>query len=191
MKKIMEVGQKMDKKALGIFGLFILLTVTFIQARPTVPTTNSPIQYNAIVCKKLLSPSGELIQDLGCDKNVITNDGLDHIKYLLGQGVSSGAVDYIALGNGTAPTQSSTDLNSEITNCGLSRAQGTFVNNGVGNWSIFKTFTSTCNNVPVNTTALFNATTGGIIFAGDNFTTVNMQNGYQLQIYWTIWTQEG
>ena len=129
--------------------------------------------------------------EIGCDSNVITNDGLNHIKYLIGSGVSSGAVDYIALGNGTAPTQSSTNLSGEITNCGLSRSQGTYLSNGVGNWSIYKTFTSTCNNVVVNTTALFNATSGGIIFAGDNFTDVNMQNGYQIQIYWTIWTIEG
>ena len=180
----------------GQFDLstFVIFIITpghfFVYERPVTPTVNSGINYVGIRCMKLISPTGEILMD-ECDNNVITNDGLNHIKYLIGSGVSSGAVDYIALGNGTAPTTSSTNLSEEITNCGLSRSQGTYLSNGVGNWSIYKTFTSTCNNVVVNTTALFNATSGGIIFAGDNFTDVNMQNGYQIQIYWTIWTIEG
>jgi len=149
----------------------------------------SPLNYGAVVCIKIIRADGT-IEDVGCSGNVVTEAGLNHIKYLVGEGASSEAVKYLALGNGSAPTISSTYLDNEITNCGLARAEGTYTSNGVGNWTRSKTWTCTCDGVYVNTTALFNATSGGTMFAGYSFSTRILYENDQLQESWTIWISE-
>ncbi|MCD6572260.1 MAG: hypothetical protein J7K62_03210 [Thermoplasmata archaeon] len=173
--------------ALVVFSFPIIISVDNLGSSGNQIT--SPINYKATVCVRILRADGT-IDNVGCSSNVITESGLNHIKYLLGTGISSDAVKYIALGNGTAPTSTSTSLNNEITNCGLTRAEGTYTSNGVGNWNISKTWTSTCDGVPINTTALFNASSGGTIFAGHNFGTRIVYSNDQIQINWNIAVSE-
>jgi len=172
----------------GTVFLLALMLLPAIYGPAPATTSTAPIDYHAVVCKKVIRADGT-VEDLGCDHNVITNVGLDHIKYLLGTGITSEACKYIALGNGTAPTSTSTSLDAEITVCGLTRTAGSYTSNGVGNWTISNTWTSTCDGIAVNTTALFNATSAGTMFAGDSFTTSTLNTNDQIQVSWTIWVQ--
>lgn len=97
---------------------------------------------------------------------------------------------HIALGNGTAPTTASTDLNVEITTCGLTAAEGTISDNANGNWSVSHTFTvaGCAAGISVNSSALKSTTAGATIdyLSGASFGRVlNLENDDQLTINWT------
>jgi len=120
--------------------------------------------------------------------NTFVDAGKNWTRDCIGQGICGAtAFKYIAVGNTTAPTSSSTSLAGEIADCGLARASGTYATIGTGNWSITYLWTSSCNNEAVNTTALFNASSTGTMFMGDSFTTVTLQNTHQLNITITQW----
>jgi hypothetical protein len=101
-----------------------------------------------------------------------------------------GAVNVIGVANNTV-TQAATDtvLQGEWTTCNMGRATGTYVEEtgSYGNWTIVNTFTSSCDNVRVNATGLYNNTVGNWLFAEDTFTNVDLQTNDQLQITWYIW----
>jgi len=154
----------------------------------TQPTTNtgtetdSVITYHSNVC---VSKNGKL---LSCQSNLLTNDGKDYIRELLGAGSADGAAKYIAVGNGTNTSLTDSTLDAEITTCGLARTTGTYTaSGGNGNWTLSKTFDSTCVLSVVNTTALFNASSGGTLFSGTNFTSASLQSGDQLAITWNVY----
>jgi len=179
LKKLLAVG------GLGALALLVLAALAIPAEESTPGTAHFGIRGQ--ITKAIYDENGNLIS-LETKPNVITNAGLDHIKYLVGQGLSSDAVIYIALGNGTSPTATSTTLDNEWTTCGLSRTAGTFYSNGVGNWTISASWTSTCDGAAVNTTAIFNATSGGTMFAGDTFSSTDTLNkNYQLVLNWTFW----
>jgi hypothetical protein len=174
----MEVD-KMDKKksALVLLAIISVIAVSLFQG-------DKGIRINSQVC---IYKNGQLID---CKHNVITNAGKNATRDRLGTPGSLNAFQYLALGNGTAPTATDTSLNSEITNCGLARALSTvYVLTTTGNWTLSKTWTFTCSTaVPVNTTAIFNDTASGIMFAGTSFTTATLStSGDQLTINYTIW----
>lgn len=128
-------------------------------------------------------------------ENVITTCsgcGLDHIKLLMGLGANS-PVKYLALGNGTVPTASSTTLNNEQTDCGLARATGNYYDLGVGYWEINTTFTFNCSvSRVVNTTANFNASSTGTLYAGGTISTITFTtNGDQLKLRHNFTIVEG
>lgn len=82
---------------------------------------------------------------------------------------------YLTLGNGTAPTPSSTTLDSEWASCGLSPSSASITDNGDGNWTLEHTWTASCGTdatpIKVNTTAIWsnNAGTNIDYFAGTDF----------------------
>ena len=122
------------------------------------------------------------------DSNLITTVGLNHIKYLVGEGQGTNAMKYIALGNGTDPEAGSTELSGEWASCGLSRATGNYYSNGDGNWTISASFTANEDGCKVNTTAVFNDTSGAMMFAGDTYSSTDTLNtNYVLQQNWTFW----
>lgn len=95
--------------------------------------------------------------------------------------------DTIAVGNGTAPTDSSGTLDSEITDCGLSPQAGTFEDNGDGDWNLSVTYDVTCDDIDVNTTAQKSTGASSSIdyFAGaDLGRTINLYSGDSLTIEW-------
>lgn len=96
--------------------------------------------------------------------------------------------DTIAVGNGTAPIDSSTSLDSEITDCGLSPSAGTFEDTGDGSWNLSVTYDVTCDDVDVNTTAQKSTGASSSIdyFAGaDLGRTINLYSGDSLTIEWS------
>ena len=147
-------------------------------------------KYTGVSCVKIIRKNG-VIEDLGCDHNVLYNSGKDLIEELLGNTGSGGPVKNITLCNATAgcgtPVADASETWNEITTCGLESAQGTYSSIGVGNWSIQHTFTSTCDNVETNVTRIRNS--AGTNLAGRSFTLATLQNGDQLQITWYIWVQ--
>ena len=165
--------------ASGIFLLAAVIIACLWSQDLTKDGTTQTISFHTQVC---VYKNGVPI---GCNHNILTNAGKDHIKYLLGVGLNSPAI-YLALGNTTAPTETDTSLPGEITGCGLDRAQGTYYSNGVGNWTISHTWTSSCT-ITVNTTGLYNATSGGTFFSGTSFSSVDLQADDQLTINYTIW----
>ena len=168
---------------------FINLSLLPVSSVTEISSVSSGVNYNAMVC---VYKNG---QEIDCHHNLLLNAGKNMTRDALTNGLAAGGVPkWIALGNGTA-TQAPTDnvLATEIgTECGLNRASGTInfdtVYNNIGNWSVTKTFTSSCNNAIVNTTALYNATVSGAnnTFAETTFTSTTLQANDQINITWFI-----
>ncbi|HEV8404791.1 MAG TPA: hypothetical protein VGQ13_02680, partial [Nitrososphaera sp.] len=75
----------------------------------------------------------------------------------------------------------------EITTFGLQRALGAYSHTvGTDNWTISKTFTATGSLTAVQKAGLFTANSGPIMMAENTFASVNLANGDQLTITWTI-----
>jgi len=148
-----------------------------------------PMHSGSSVCAQITRADGTT-EDLGCRENVWTNTGKNWTRDCIGQFICGAtAFKYLALGNTTAPAAASTTLAGEIADCGLARASGTYITEGasVGNWTIYYTWTSTCNNEVVNTTAVFNATSAGTMLAGTTITSATLQSSDQLQVNYTKW----
>ena len=183
------------KTAIGLLDLSLLAVILFA---PIISIEGIESGYGegidtgkvrGQVTRAIFDDTGKLI-DQYTIPNLITTAGLNHIKFMTGAGVASGAVDYIALANGTSPVIGSTTLDAEWASCGLSRSQATYYSNGDGNWTMAVTFTATADGCQVNTTGIFNATSGGTMFAGDTYSSTDTLNtNYQLQQNWTFWVE--
>jgi len=156
-----------------------------VGSESTKAAIGAPIVYNAKVC---VYKNGELIT---CKPNVLTDAGKELIEAYLAQGGTLGAVKYIAVGNGTAPSASSTSLDNEITDCGLARAEATYSDQGTGNWTFSYTWQCTCDGVTVNTTGIFNASSGGTMLAGTSFNPSTLYSTDALTVSWFMWATEG
>ena len=137
------------------------------------------LKYQGYVC---VYKNGELID---CNHNLLYDNGKNITRDILGVGMNTPILN-ISLCNATAGCSTpvaagSEDFNTYV-NCGLTSAQGTYatLQNAPGNWSVTKTFTSTCDSITVNSTRLSNVTGG--IFAGNTFTLVTLQTNDQLTI---------
>lgn len=140
--------------------------------------------YNVYATVK--DPEGN-IKSYSESHNVLVNNGKDFLKVCLGVNASCGssAFDFIAVGNGSAPTSASTSLANEIAESGLSRSFGTYTSTGTGAWKVEKVFTVTGNVNSINSTAILNASSSGTLMAGDTFSNTNVANGDSLNITWT------
>ena len=136
--------------------------------------------------------------------NLAVNMGLNATRDILGQGTQFGAFNVIALGNASnatsaaAPAAGDTILSGEYLANGLSRAVGTYATLGAsaGNWSIYKTFTSSgISGLTTNKTCLFNQTTvaGSTMLACVRFTDVTLDgtSSDTLLINWTNFVTSG
>jgi len=147
-------------------------------------SSDNPIEYHSNVC---VYKNGELVD---CSHNLLYDSGKDLIRTYLGDtGGSGDEIDQIELCNSTAgcgaPQADASESYTAYTSCGLEQATGTYGSLNTGNWSIFHTFTSTCDNIETNMTRLKN--TAGTNFAGVRFTDVTLQSSDKLTINWTIW----
>jgi len=196
----------MDKRILIALCICLVLAAPFI-ASVLIPnpvskvevapfeTKNSGTEFNFKIKEGFFGEFcavGKPCVPLDYRENVITNAGLNHLELMMGVGASS-PVKYLALGNGTAPTIASTTLDAEQTLCGLGRATGTYYDLGNGWWEINNTFTFTCSNaLKVNTTANFNASSTGTLYAGGTISDVNFAtNGDQLKLRHNFSATEG
>lgn len=185
----------MNKKVLfSVLGIFLIFGMFMFLNQEQVIDKNSNLIYKADVCSYVTRADGE-INKLGCSSNTLTNAGANLIKDYIALGSGGGAVNYIALCNATAgcgaSAVGSTTLDNEFASGGLERASATYGSNGVGNWSMWKTFTAGIDNMEVNKTGIFNASSTGTLFAENTFTKLaTLQSSDQITINWTISVSE-
>ena len=176
-----------------VFFLFFLGGFLLAPLDDSIPTSNvmgGVIPYSASVCTTVTRVSGG-VGGLGCSHNLLFNSGREIIEdYLGASGGSGSAVTKVVLCNASAgcdaPLATSAEAFKAFVGCGLDNATGSYSSNGVGNWTVLKTFTSTCNNMLTNVTRLQSA--NGTAFAGNSFTIVTLQNLDTITINWTIST---
>lgn len=198
--------KKLDKRFFYaipfIILLGVILVVSFVPSSPNAQVDNSNVKnsidregYFCITTTgdfigRETSPHEGINEIVGCTHNLLTTAGQNGIEDMLRLGTGS-AYDYIALCNSTAactpPAAGDTTLDNELAAGGFTRAQGTTGDNGNGNWSVWKTFTSTAAyTITTNMTGLFNASSGGTLMAENSFTEVSLENSDQLTINTTI-----
>ena len=180
------VMKKRQYEFLGLVSLAVLAFVfgSFISGDIGGSDSQSAsLNYQGHVC---VYKNGELVE---CSHNLLYSNGKNITRDLLGVGLSAPVLN-ISLCNATAecevPVAAGSESYSALVGCGLSNVQGTYntISAYPGNWTITKTFTSTCDAVNINSTRLTNGT--GSIFAGNTFTLVTLQTNDQLTINWSL-----
>ena len=123
--------------------------------------------------------------------NLVTNVGRvqAHTQVYATSGLLTNGFNYIALTNdSTSPAASGTTLTSEIAANGLTRAQGTVtLASGSGNTTtVDKTFTCATSNQACQQTALFTASSSGVMNHWASFTQRSLIVTDTIQITFTI-----
>lgn len=115
----------------------------------------------------------------------LTDLGADWIADVLGDADGDQA-DFIGLTDSvTAYADAWIVLPTEITTGGLARAQGTYVDDGVGAWNITYTFSVT-GTESCRRAGLYLQVSGDNLVATDEFAVTNVENGDSLQIIFSI-----
>lgn len=138
-------------------------------------------------------------EDLGCNlQNTVYEDGLNATRDSLMAGTNHSYLT-ISLCNNTrlagygcvTPDAGQTANFSEIKGCGLTPAQGTSAINAgsPGNWSVWKTFTSTCDSQVLNVTKLRDS--NGVNLSGNAFTATTLMTNDQLTVNITLFVVGG
>ena len=185
-------------KAQHFIATLLLVAVAFFAGKYTsgIDAVNSKgtLNYEAVVCVDVIKKTGEII-DLGCQHNLLVDQGKDYILELMSGIDQTGATPgtdfakYISLSNSSqAPDASWTVIPDEITTGGLERAEATCTRNGVGNWTCEYTFTASQSFTNVQLTGLnWNGTAGAnTLVAAAQFSPVNLDAGDNLKVKWTI-----
>ena len=178
----------MKNEIISVLGVLLVLTLVISGflgfAKPPQPkaiTVKQGLQpfYHSNVC---VSVNGKLI---GCNHNIIVNDGLNMIKTSLKDGTVN-QLNQLALGDGADPTATSTALPGIITTngCDIGTIDGS-KDNGVGNFSVWKTWTATATQT-INSTGLYRSD-GTSFFGGSTFTETTLQANDQITTNYTIW----
>ena len=204
---------KMDKKKIiyGMIPLFLLVILGSFafSFAPSIDSSNSvenSMERRGVVCVtttgdfkgRETTPHVGFNEFVGCNDNLVVDQGLNATRDILGQGTIFGAFDVIGLCNSTststcgAPVAGDSDIENEYTANGLSRAAGTYgeIALSAGNWTLFNTFTATgVPGIQTNKTCITNSTTVGndMLLACNTFTEVTLDGtaGDQLTINWT------
>jgi len=169
------------KYILALTLVLIALAVIF-NFNGSTSSASQDIKYTGVAC---IYKNNELV---ACNHNIITNRGKDLIKIDM-MGTGTVTLDQLAVANNTvAQSASDTDLQGEWSTCGLSRTTGTLTSIGTGNWSINYQWTSSCDNVYVNATGIYNTTASGNLFAETTWSpTTTLMNGDKLNVTYYTW----
>jgi len=117
---------------------------------------------------------------------VLTTLGQNWIEDQLGDSPATDPAKWICLSNdATAPSSAWIVLPAEIITNGLTRAVGTYSDNGDGAWKITKIFTFT-GTQSCQLTGLYWALAGDFLLCADTFTQVNGEAQDTLEIVWSI-----
>jgi hypothetical protein len=116
---------------------------------------------------------------------VLTTTGKNWIEGVLGD-ADGDQGDYIGLSNSTdAPSSAWTELPDEITTGAMSRAIGTYADDGDGQWNITKSFSPTESN-STRLVGLYSTAATASLIASDTIAAINYENGDTVQLRWTI-----
>lgn len=134
---------------------------------------------------------GNLIESVETP-NALTNTGFAEVAGIICTDTTGShtAFDYIAVGTGTtAATATDTQLETEETQNGLTRAAGTGtrvqVNVANDTMQIVKSFSVT-GTVAVTESGVLNASSTGILLCHQTFSAINVANNDTLQITWKV-----
>lgn len=124
-------------------------------------------------------------------ENILTNAGRDWIHAQIYTNTAAGTrgAGFIALSADVgAPSASDTTLAGEIVSGGFQRADASTKThtNGTNTTTIQNTFTATALQTAIVKSALFNASSVGIMAHENTFTSVTCQINDSLQVTWTI-----
>lgn len=177
----------------------VVLALPHLNFNSATSSENNKMVFDDYVHIVAFSPSTNKILLDEWRKNLVTNNALDELKYVLGGTHYNINATWIALGNSSngSPLPADTKLSGELVGCGLTNATGTYVSVGTGAWNVTKTFTSTCAGQVVNSTALYNSSVGGtggiitpalapLLFAEANFTQTTLQSNDQINVTWGV-----
>lgn len=172
---------------LVVFGIGLAsLDQPFVVSEEKDPF-NTNLGYGNQVCVYL---NGDL---LSCQKNLVVNNGLDMLREKL-NGASTGAIEYLTLGNTTGPSAGTTSHPGEQDDCGLTGTAATsfdMAENGNRTLSATWTYTGCSGSRIVNSTGLYNGSGSGEYFAGVTFSDATLaSDGDQLTVNWSQWFTE-
>lgn len=186
-----------EKFAIVILTVALLGMFSVMQTGNLMASSGSTqyVGYVGVVCREITRADGTF-EYLGCSRNTLINKGKNHTTSQLASTPSAASatdiIDTIQLANTTPPHAEESSLTGVISDCGLAEyASLSWIeqknNTGYSNGNISTNYewTSTCNSVVVNTTALI--TNGNVYFAGNTFTDVTLQINDQLNVTWYVW----
>ncbi len=203
MKRV-EVFRELQNNRRQIYIFSIITVFAFVFAYFVLSASLTPSLHDGVssgvhpldmVCVYHFSSpaTGHKLLSEECNHNLLYDSGANITRDAL-IGATGASVTTVSLcnatSNGTGSSFCFSPLASGAENfvaynaCGLQNATGTAtVLNQKGNWTVSKTFTSTCDSQVTNVTRLMNAT---VLFAGSSFTSVTLLTNDQLTINWTL-----
>jgi len=205
--------------AIPLLLLLFTISLSISQVYPLTTSSSSTqgvVSYGSVVCVCKGDSCNIHTEGASCSSNIIVNNGLDLIEDALSGtggtvaqfnhsfiGLCNASNGDIAGGGCSSPVAGTTFLQNEFNDSeghGLNRSAGIYTSLGVGNWSLYNTFTSHGPAVILtNQTCLFNQSitlsgvTAGSVLACNNFTlvTLNGVNNDQITVNWTIFVTSG
>lgn len=131
--------------------------------------------------------NGNIVGDSGWKENLITNEGFSrYISKLMIADANSLRVSHLALGSGTAPTVDSTTLDGEH----LKRKSATSLEIASKTVQFSATFGSSdsfvTNTATLANIGLFNASSGGYLFAGNTFNSSQVATNQNVNVTYQI-----
>lgn len=178
------------KMTLATVLLAVSLVTVFALSTPLASVgVGDKLGFKGLICacKNTNGVCYESMKEANCNHNVLTNVGKEAIQSYLSTTYSRQIFSYLAVGNGTAPLATDTTLNLELTGS-MARANATIYDNAAsnGNWSLVYTWTAGATFVSVNSTAIFNQSATGGMFAGGTFSNTNLNSGDTLTVNYTL-----
>jgi len=166
---------------LGLVPVVLIAIVVFSNIRVAPVSSGDNLKYTGVACIYI---DDKLVE---CNHNIITNNGKDLIKKGM-MGIAQVRLNQIAVANRTTPlSESDISLQGEWISCGMERATGTLTDLGVGNWSISYQWKSTCDDVIVNATGIYDSISG-TLFAEAVFNRVAiLQTNEKINITYYTW----
>jgi len=190
---------KWEKYAIVILTV-VILGMSYVMFSGNMLASTGTVEhvgYVGMVCPVVTRVDGT-VEDLGCHKNYLTNNGTNITTrqlFNIPSGISlEDKVVRMALGNTTGNFEVSIHP-GEITECGLSAVEPIVWDDvasskgNSGNVTNATKWTSTCSGIVVNTTGLLtNSSESKTYFAGNNFSdSVTLQSSDQLTVTWYVW----
>lgn len=149
------------------------------------PAGSEPIRFSNSICQTVTRADGR-VEDLGCVHNAIVDLGRGTVRdALLG---AARDISYIGFGNSTGAAAGDVAIAGELAVCGFSRAQGTKDYKNASAFTVYKTFTNSCDEaVTPNVTGLYNASSGNVlVFAGNITSPPTLAKNDQLTQNYTV-----
>jgi hypothetical protein len=191
------------RKQLLVLGVVAILSALVVAAglmsvQPTQQVAgivDDGLHYGSVVTLTQYRPGVGIISQQTFH-NVVTDEGKDYIKAMLGSSSSGfGSMNYFGLSNNATYTPAAATTGAlwksdvtEITGSGLDRATASYFSNGVGNWTLSKTWTASGAKTGIKLAGMFNdtyANTGNML-AVNGYTSVDLQALDQLTLNWTV-----